>query len=74
MIDEGNCHRCRSEPIEAGSYCLQAEGAMIEQFRANGKVELTVDVEGASQQDEKTTKHSAVDVPVDFPKEEPERV
>ena len=47
---------------------------MIEQFRANGKIELTVDVDGASQQGEKTTKHSAVNVRVDFPREEPERV
>ena len=74
MIDDGNCHRCDRDPIEAGSYCLQAEGEMIKKFRANGKVELKVDVAEDSEQEEKTTKHRAVDVPVDFPRQESERV
>ena len=47
---------------------------MIENFRANGRAELTVDVAEDSEQEEKTTKHSAVDVRVDFPREEPEKV
>ena len=74
MIDEGNCHRCDRDPIEAGSYCLQAEGEMIEKFRADGRAELTVDVAEDSEQEEKTKMHRAVDVRVDFPREEPERV
>ena len=47
---------------------------MIEKFRANGRVELTVDVAETSEQEENTTKHCAVDVRVDVPRQEPEKV
>ena len=70
MIGPGNVHRCSGDPIEAGSYSLQAEGEMIEKFRANGKAELKVDVEKESSEDQQITKpeHSVVELPVDFSK------
>ena len=68
MIGPGNVHRCSGDPIEAGSYCLQAEGPMIERFRANGKAELKVDVEEESSEDQQKPEHSVVELPVDFSK------
>ena len=70
MIGPGNVHRCSGDPIEAGSYSLQAKGAMIERFRANGKAELSVDVEEESSEDQQITKpeHSVVELPIDFSK------
>ena len=68
MIGPGNVHRCGGDPIEAGSYCLQAEGPMIERFRANGMAELNVDVEEESSEEEQVAKpeHSVVHVAVNF--------
>ena len=70
MIGPGNVHRCSGDPIEAGSYCLQAEGPMIERFRANGKAELNVDVEEETTEEEQITKpeRSVVHVAVNFSK------
>ena len=76
MIGPGNVHRCGGDPIEAGSYCLQAEGPMIERFRANGKAELNVDVEEESSEEQQNTKteHSVVELPVYFSKNDLVRV
>ena len=71
VIDECNCHRCDSDPIEAGIYCLEAKGGLIEKFRSNAKAILTVEV---AKQQEKTTKKSAVNVRVDVPRQEPDKV
>ena len=70
MIGPGNVHRCSGDPIEAGSYCLQAEGPMIERFRANAKAELNVDIEEESSEDQQMTKpeHSVVHLAVNFSK------
>ena len=69
MIGPGNIHRCSGDPIEAGSYCLQAEGAKIDKFRANGKAELTAEVGETPEQE-----LIAVDLPVDFSKQDLDKV
>ena len=73
MIGLGNVHRCSADPIEAGSYCLQAKASMIEKFSANGKAELTIDVTERSgkiwKKKKKKNEHSVVELPVDFTKE-----
>ena len=75
VIGRGNVHRCSGDPIEAGSYSLQAEGVKIEKFRANGKAELTAEVEETPERDEdKKTELVAVDLPVDFSKQDLDRV
>ena len=75
VIGRGNVHRCSGDPIEGGSYSLQAEGAMIEKFRANGKAELIAKVEETPEQEEdKKAEHIAVDLPVDFSKQSLDRV
>ena len=72
VIGPGNVHRCSGDPIEAGSYSLQAEGEMIEKFRANGKAELNIDVEEPSgkiwKKKKKKNECSVVELPVDFSK------
>ena len=78
MIGPGNVHRCSGDPIEAGSYCLQAEGKMIEKFKADGRAELIVDVKEPSskvwKKKRKKNEHSVVELPVDFTKEDLVRV
>ena len=72
MIGPGNAHRCSGDPIEAGIYCLDAEGEMIKKFKAKGKAELNVDVEeDESSEEQQVTKseHYFVELPVDFTQE-----
>ena len=50
VIGSGNIHRCRQiQPYEAAIYSLQAE--KLEKFAAVSKVELTVTVEGTSDEE-----------------------
>ena len=76
VIGPGNVHRCSGDPIEAGCYYLEAEGAMIEKFRAKGKAELKIDIEEGSSEEQQKTKpeYSVVELPVDFTKESLTRV
>ena len=75
VIGPGNVHRCSGNPIEAGSYSLQAEGAKIDKFKANGKTELTAEVEETLEEEQDTkTELIAVELPVDFSKHSLDRV
>ena len=77
VIGPGNVHRCSGDPIEAGSYCMEAEGPMIERFRGNAKAELNVDVEeeeSSEQQQKITPEHSAVEIRVNFSKQDLDKV
>ena len=69
------CHKCREEPFEAAVYSLEAEGQVLEKFRADSKAELTVEVEDSSKdQQEKKQEHSSLELPDDFSKEDVTRV
>ena len=75
MIGLDCCHKCREEPFEAAVYSLEAEGEVLDKFRANTKSELTVEVADSSKdQQEKKREHSSLELPVDFSKEDVTRV
>ena len=65
MIDLDCCHTCRDPPFEAAMYNLEAKGKMMEIFRADVNVELTVELE---EQDK--TECSSMTLSLDFSKED----
>ena len=68
VIGSGNIHRCREiQPYEATTYSLQADN--LEKFSAISKTELTIAVEGISQE-----QFSSLELPVSFSKESVTRV
>ena len=68
MINLEYGHKCRSAPVEAAVYSLEATGKELERFRANATAEVTVDVETKDQ--EKKQQRSSLELPVDFSKED----
>ena len=70
VIGSGNIHRCREvQPFEATIYGLQAD--KLETFAAISKTELTMTVEGTSDEEQRKKKKqfSSLELPVDFTKE-----
>ena len=70
MIGSGNIHRCREvQPFEATIYGLQAD--KLETFAAISKTELTMTVEGLSEEEQrkKRKQFSSLELPVDFCRE-----
>ena len=75
VIELDSCHKCRDPPFEAAIYSLEAEGEVLEKFRANVNAVLTVEIEGSSEDQQETVKeHSYLVLPVDFSKEDVARV
>ena len=69
------CHKCRGPPFEAAIYSLEAEGEVLEKFRADVNTVLTVEIEESSNDQQETVKeHSYLALPVDFSKEDVARV
>ena len=67
VIGSGNIHRCREiQPFEATVYGLQAD--KLDKFAAISKVELTMTVEGISEE-KKKKQFSSLELPVDFSRE-----
>ena len=63
-------HRCRSEPVEAAIYSLEAKGEELEKFRANASTELTVELEETTkEQSQKKQERFFLELPLDFTKE-----
>ena len=58
-------HKCRSVPVEAAIYSLEAKGEELVKFRAFAMADLTVDLE-----DEKKQEQSSLELPVNFSKED----
>ena len=69
VIELDSCHQCREPPFEAAVYSLEAEGEILEKFRADVKAELTVELE-----EQEETERSSLALPVDFTKEDVTRV
>ena len=69
VLELDNCHKCRGPPFEAAIYNLEAEGEVLEKFRADVKAELTVEVE-----EQEETERSFMALTVDFTKEDVARV
>ena len=70
VIGSGNIHRCREiQPFEATVYALKAD--KVKTFSAISKVELTLTVEGTSdeEQQKKKKQFSSLELPVDFSNE-----
>ena len=70
VLELDYCHKCRGPPFEAAIYSLEAEGEVLEKFRADVNAELTVELE----EQDKTEEHSFMALPVDFTKEDVARV
>ena len=69
MIEIDSCHKCREPPFEAAIYSLQAEGKVLEKFRADANAELTVELE-----EQQVIERSSLQLPVDFTKGDVARV
>ena len=69
VLELDYCHKCRGPQFEAAVYSLEAEGEVLEKFRADVNAELTVELE---EQDKK--ERSFMELPVDFTKEDVARV
>ena len=69
MIELDYCHKCRKPPFEAAIYSLEAEGEVLEKFRADVNAELTVKLDESER-----TERSTVALRVDFSKEDVARV
>ena len=69
VLELDYCHKCRGPPFEAAIYSLEAEGEVLEKFRADANAELMVELE---EQDK--TERSSLALPVDFTKEDVARV
>ena len=69
ILELDYCHKCRGPPFEAAIYSLEAEGEVLEKFRADVNAELTVELE---EQEER--ERSFMALPVDFTKEDVARV
>ena len=69
VIELDYCHKCREPPFEAAIYSLEAEGEVMQKFRADVNAELRVVLE-ENQKMERTT----VALPVDFSREDITRV
>ena len=69
MIELDYCHQCREPPFEAAIYSLEAEGQVLEKFRADVNAELTVELK-----ESKKMERSTVALPVDFSREDVARV
>ena len=70
VIGSGNIHRCREiQPFEATIYGLKAD--KLETFTATGKIELTLAVDGTSEEGQQKNKKqfSSLKIPVGFSKE-----
>ena len=68
MGDE-NTHMCREPPFEAAIYNLKAEGQKLEMFQSNSKMEMTIDLEGSAEEEEKKQEHCTLELPVSFSKD-----
>ena len=69
VLELDYCHKCRGPPFEAAIYSLEAEGEVLEKFRADANAELTVELE-----EQEVTERSSLALPVDFTKEDVARV
>ena len=69
MLELDYCHKCREPPFEAAIYSLEAEGEVLEKFRADVNAELTVELE-----ENQKMERSTVALPVDFSREDVARV
>ena len=63
-------HKCRTAPVEAAIYSLQAKGEELEKFRAFAVAEVTVDLEESTEKQEKTQESSSLELPVDFTRDD----
>ena len=73
MGDE-NTHRCREPPFEAAIYNLKAEGQRVEMFQSNSKMEMTIELEGTVEEQEKKQEHCSLELPVSFSREDVSKV
>ena len=73
MGDE-NTHRCREPPFEAAIYNLKAEGQKLAMFQSNSKMEMTIDLEGIAEEEEKKQEHCFLELLVSFSKEDVSKV
>ena len=69
MGDE-HTHKCREPPFEAAIYSLRAEGKRLQIFQSNSKMEMTIDLKGISEQQEKKQEHCSLELPVSFSKDD----
>ena len=66
-MGEENTNKCREPPFEAAIYNLKAEGPNLEMFQSNSKIEMTTELEGTGEQQEKKQEYSALELPVTSP-------
>ena len=69
VLELDYCHKCRGPPFEAAIYSLEAEGEVLDKFRADANAELTVELE-----EQEETERSSLALPLDFTKEDVARV